>query len=176
MCYAVRLIKPKFLTMTPKQRNCEPSVVFVSTEYCIREILNLFPSIIFHQSFRMPHLFYLGECRAITCSNDEVYRWLEGSRLLGRIVHCKRISQSQCVHSLRCHQLCLFSNYVLSSRIAPYLLPACFSNMTPCALIFVQGILYTTLVCDSIVGWNFGVGNCGCRVINGLFTTVTLCF
>ena len=29
---------------------------------------------------------------------------------------------------------------------------------------------------DCIEGRNFGAGNCCCRVVNGLFTTVTSCF
>ena len=29
---------------------------------------------------------------------------------------------------------------------------------------------------NSIEGRNFGAGNCCCRVVNGLFTTVTSCF
>ena len=33
-----------------------------------------------------------------------------------------------------------------------------------------------TFVCNSIEGRNFRAGNCCCRVVNGLFTTVTLCF
>ena len=48
-----------------------------------------------------------------------------------------------------------------------------FPNITSWTI--VQGILYMTLVCDSNKAWNFRAGNC-CRVVNGLFTTVTSCF
>ena len=48
-----------------------------------------------------------------------------------------------------------------------------FLNVTPQTV--CTGILYTMLVCDSIGGRNFGAGNCCCRVVNGLFTTVALC-
>ena len=39
-----------------------------------------------------------------------------------------------------------------------------------------KDILYLTFACESSEGRNVGPGNCCCRVINDLFTTVTSCF
>ena len=50
-----------------------------------------------------------------------------------------------------------------------------FPNITPRTICSGNFILDVGLRRDSIEGRNFGAGNSCCRVVNGLFTTVTSC-